>query len=150
MKLKITTPERSIYEGEIKAVSIPTDNGAAIIHANKSKASVLAVKPGLIKILPTQKPTNNHEFIVSHDEIVISISKGMAFIDGETIRIVSTQATTIPNTSKTHLKESKSNIENQIKALKAQWSIEQIELWMTKLQKINADISLEEIKLNRQ
>ena len=80
------------------------------------------------------------------DEIVISISKGMAFVDWETIRIVSAQATTIPNISKVHLKESKSNIEDQIKTLKAQWSIEQIELWMTKLQKINADISLEEIK----
>jgi hypothetical protein len=70
----------------------------------------------------------------------------MAFVDSTTIRVVASQATTIPNHSKDSLEKEKEAIEDQIKKLRNQGSIEQIESYMTKLQKINADISLEQIK----
>jgi hypothetical protein len=41
---------------------------------------VTAIKPGLIKISPTQAISQN-EYIISNNEIYISIDKGMAFVD---------------------------------------------------------------------
>ncbi len=146
MKLKITTPDRNIFEGEITSVSIPTENGTETIHSNKAIPMVTAIKPGLIKIIPANHLHDTHEFVIAKNEIIISISKGMTFVDGTTIRIVASQATTIPNHSKDSLEKTKEDIELHIKDLRNQWSIEQLEIYMTKLQKINADISLEAIK----
>ena len=146
MKLKITTPDKIIYQGDIKTIIIPTENGLEKIDSNHTWAIVTAIKPGLIKISPETQLRDTQDFVISNNEIIISISKGMAFIDGTTIRIVSSQATTVSNHSKDHLEQNKSEIEHKIKELKRQGSIEQIELYMTRLQKINADIALEDIK----
>lgn len=146
MKLKITTPDKIIYQGDIKTIIIPTENGLEKIDSNHTWAIVTAIKPGLIKISPETQLRDTQDFVISNNEIIISISKGMAFIDGTAIRIVSSQATTVSNHSKDHLEQNKSEIEHKIKELKRQGSIEQIELYMTKLQKINADIALEDIK----
>lgn len=149
MKLKVTIPNKVIYDGKIKSVTIPTENGAETISNLQTRTLVIGFKPGLLRIVP-ENIWDNHDFIISKNEIIISIDKWMAFADGETIRIVSSQATAIPNESKSNLEETKESIEKQIKKLRINGSIEQIEQYMTKLQKINADISLEEIKLNRE
>lgn len=146
MKLKITTPDKVIFEGEVTTVSLPTESWTETIHSKQSTPLVTAIKPGLIKILTANQIHNSHDFVITKNEIIISIGKGMAFVDSTTIRVVASQATTIPNHSKDTLEKEKEAIEDQIKKLRNQGSIEQIESYMTKLQKINADISLEQIK----
>jgi len=146
MKLKITTPDKVIFEGEITTVSLPTESGTETIHSKQSSPLVTAIKPGLLRILTADQLHNTNDFVMAKNEIVISIGKGMAFVDSTTIRVVASQATTIPHLSKENLEKNKQDIENQIKKLRTEGSIEQIESYMTKLQKINADISLEQIK----
>ena len=76
------------------------------------------------------------------NEIYISTSKGMAFIDGKVVRIVCSEATLAPEESENTLLQNKKAIEEKIRRLKTEWSIEEIEKALMRLEKINADIEL--------
>lgn len=143
MKLKISSPSKVIYEGSIKQISLPTENGVITVLPNHMPL-VTALKPGIVKIIPEKAPSG--EFIFSENAISLSVSKGMAFIDGKIIRIVTAVATTSPDESAETLKDMKEQMEEQIKLLKKKGSIEDIEKSLIKLEKINADIKLEKMK----
>jgi len=144
MRLKISTPERVVYQGEIKSVSLPTENWILIINPNQTPM-VTAIKPWLIKIIPFDMSQRN-EYVVSKNEIVISCDKWMVFVDWKIIRVVSSHATTSPNESSTLLEKRKEILLQEIRKLKSEWAIEELEKMLSKLQKVEADISLEKIK----
>lgn len=75
----------------------------------------------------------------------VSTSKGMVFIDGKIVRIVSTEATLAPEESESVLLETKRILEEKLKRLKNEWSIEEIEKALIKLEKTNADIELKKM-----
>lgn len=135
MKLKISTPTNVVYQWEIDKISIPTDNGNLKVM-DGHVPMVASIKPGLIKLRPMK---NNLQV---GDEILVSISKGMVFIDGKFVRIVSAEATLDPKESEDTLLQSKKILEEKIKRLKAEWSIEDIEKTLIKLEKIDTDIQL--------
>ncbi len=100
---------------------------------------VTTIKPGIIKVWPME----NH--IKVGPEMYISTSKGMVFIDGKIVRIVSTEATTRPEESENNLLQNRKTLEDKIKRLKSEWSIEEIEKNMIRLEKINADLELKKM-----
>lgn len=100
---------------------------------------VTSVKPGIIKLWPME----NH--IKVGDEMFVSTSKGMVFIDGKIVRIVSAEATLAPEQSESELLQNKRILEDKIKRLKTEWSIEEIEKALIKLEKTNADIELKKM-----
>lgn len=135
MKLKISTPTKVVYEGEIEKISIPTEiENLKVMDGHPPMVS--SVKPGIIKLWPMK---NN---IQVGDEIYVSTSKGMVFIDGKIVRIVSAEATLAPEQSESTLLQNKKTLEERIKRLKTEWSIEEIEKSLIKLEKINADLEL--------
>ncbi len=138
MKLKISTPNKVIYEWEIEKTSIPTENGNLKVM-DGHPPMVTSIKPGLIKLWPMK---NN---IQVGDEMFVSTSKGMVFIDGKIVRIVSTEATLAPEESESVLLETKRILEEKLKRLKNEWSIEEIEKALIKLEKTNADIELKKM-----
>lgn len=144
MRLKLSTPDRVVYQGEIKGVTLPTENGSLNITDNHIPM-VSSIQPGILKIIPFD--WNHTGYVLSKNEILISVEKGMAFVDGKVIRIVTSSATTIPQESKANLEENKKTLEEHIRKLRAQGSIEEIERYLTKLQKINADISLKSMQM---
>ena len=105
---------------------------------------VTSLKPGIINIVPFES-THLSGYIFSKNEILISIGKGMAFVDGKIIRIVTSSATTIPTESLESLRKKKEALEGEIIQLKAKGSIEQLSNKMNILEKINADLQLESI-----
>lgn len=135
MRLKISTPAKLIFEGEIEKISIPTETENLKVM-NGHPPMVTSVKPGIIKIRPMK---NN---IQVGNEIYVSTSKGMVFIDGKVVRIVSAEATLAPEESESTLIQNQKNLEEKIKRLKTEWSIEDIEKALIKLEKITADIEL--------
>jgi F-type H+-transporting ATPase subunit epsilon len=143
MRLKISTPEKSVYQGEIKSVSLPTDSGTITI-TDSSAPMVTSLKTGIVTLVPFET-THTPGYIFSKNEILISIGKGMAFVDGKIIRIVASSATTIPTESAESLKKKKEALENEIKQLKMKGSIEQLSSKMNTLEKINADLQLEAV-----
>jgi len=138
MKLKISTPAKVIYQGEIEKISIPTENGSLKVMDGHAPM-VTSVKPGIIKLWPME----NH--IKVGDEMFVSTSKGMVFIDGKIVRIVSAEATLAPEQSESELLQNKRILEDKIKRLKTEWSIEEIEKALIKLEKTNADIELKKM-----
>jgi len=138
MKLKISTPTNVIFQGDIEKISLPTENGNIKVMFGHPPM-VTSIKPGIIKI----RPMENH--IKVGREKYISTSKGMVFIDGKVVRIVSAEATMEPAESTQTLLQHKKIIEEKIKRLKSEWSIEEIEKALIKLEKINADLELKKM-----
>ncbi|MCX6824646.1 MAG: F0F1 ATP synthase subunit epsilon [candidate division SR1 bacterium] len=138
MKLKISTPLKVIYQGEIEKISIPTENGNLKVMDGNAPM-VTSIKPGIIKLWPI-----GNNMRVGH-EIYVSTSKGMVFIDGKIVRIVTPEATLAPEESESNLLQNKKNLEDKIKRLKTEGSIEEIEKALIKLEKINADIELKKM-----
>lgn len=138
MKLKISTPSKVIFQGDIQKISLPTENGNLKVMAGNAPM-VTTIKPGIIKVWPME----NH--IKVGPEMYISTSKGMVFIDGKIVRIVSTEATTRPEESENNLLQNRKTLEDKIKRLKSEWSIEEIEKNMIRLEKINADLELKKM-----
>lgn len=138
MKLKISTPARVMYQGDIEKISIPTENGNLKVMEGHAPM-VTSVKPGLIKL----RPMKNHYQV--GDEMLMSIAKWMVFIDGKIVRIVSADATLIPEKSEHELMQDRKIAEEKIKRLKSEWSIEEIEKALMRLEKIDADIQLKKI-----
>lgn len=138
MKLKVSTPTQVIYQWEIEKTSIPTETWNLKVMDGHAPM-VASVKPGLIKLWPMK---NN---IQVGDEMYISTSKGMVFVDGKNVRIVSAEATLAPEQSEDTLLQNKKNIEEKIKRLKNEWSIEEIGKALIKLEKTNADLELKKM-----
>ncbi len=141
MKLKISTPAKVIFEGTIEKISLPTENGNLKVMAGHPPM-VTSIKPGIIKL----RPMKNHIQVGS--ETYVSTSKGMVFIDGKVVRIVSSEATMAPEESENTLIKNKKLLEEKIKRLKSEWSIEEIEKALIKLEKINADLDLKRMLQN--
>lgn len=141
MKLKISTPEKTIYEWEIRQIVLPTESWEVTITSSSSPF-VSSLRPGIIRIIP-EEPIS--WFIYFKNEISISTDKWMAFVDGKMIRIVVSSATTLPNQSLESLNKIKSDLEIKIQQLKKNGSIEEIEKSLIKLEKVKADIKLEEM-----
>ena len=113
MKLKISTPAKVIFQGEIEKISIPTENGnLKVMEGNHPM--VTSVKPGIIKL----RPMENH--IKVGPEMYVSVSKGMVFIDGKIVRIVSAEATLAPEQSESTLLQNRKTLEEKIKRLKSE------------------------------
>jgi F0F1-type ATP synthase epsilon subunit len=113
MKLKISTPTKVIRQGEIDKISIPTETGnLKVMEGNPPM--VTSIKPGIIKVWPME----NH--IKVGNEMFVSTSKGMVFIDGKIVRIVSAEATLAPEQSENTLIQNKKIFEDRIKRLKSE------------------------------
>ncbi|MEI6774948.1 MAG: hypothetical protein WCL18_09615 [bacterium] len=75
---------------------------------------VNTVKPGIIKLRPMK---NN---IQVGNETYVSTSKGMVFVDGKFVRIVSAEATLAPEESESTLLQNKKSLEEKIRRLKTE------------------------------
>ncbi len=134
MRLKISSPDKVIYEWFIDKITLPTESGDITVLPDQTPI-VSALKPGIVKFTLEWWKSEH-----------ISISKWMMFTDGKKIRIVTSSATSSPSETEEILIKEKQDIENKIRELKKSWSIEEIEKFTIKLEKINADLRLKKIR----
>ena len=144
MLCKISSPEKVIFNGKVEKITIPTESGdITVLPGHMPLVSV--VKPGIVTIWPSEKNSDN-TFVFSDEKASVSVSKGMLYVDGKNISIVTSAATTSPEDSSTVLRDMKKSLEEKIAELKKQGSIEEIERSLIKLEKIRADIKLAQIQ----
>ncbi len=143
MKLKISSTAKTIFEWEIKQITLPTEIGDVTILPGHAPM-VTALKPWIIKIVPKNQVSTS-EFIFTKNTISLSTSKWMAFVDGKIVRVVTAIATTVLVESEKDLEDKKLKLEEDIKQLRKKWSIENIEKSLILLEKLNADIRLKKI-----
>ncbi len=128
MQLRITSPDKIIYEWEIQEIFLPTEIGELkVIPWNTPM--VTALKPGITK------------FSTWKEILSISIWKWMVFVDWKIVRIAVSSATIWKSDNK-KLNKEKEKLEAQLRKLSINWSIEDIEKIQSQLAKINADIKL--------
>jgi F-type H+-transporting ATPase subunit epsilon len=149
MLLKISSPSGIIFEGEIAKVILPTEKGEITIMPNHIPL-ITVVKPGLVKLVPLHhqqtESFKDGQYLFEEDKLVFSISKGIALIDGKSIKLTTSVATTSPQESDEKLSQMKENLQHQIKTIRAKGNMEEMEKIINQLEKINADMKLNKLK----
>ena len=128
MQLRISSPDKIIFEWEIQEITLPTELWELRILPWNTPM-VTALKPWILTFLAWTKKTS------------ISIWKWMVFVDGKIIRIAVSSVTTW-KTDKNSLEKEKIELESKLRKASMNWSIEEIEKIQNQLAKINADIKL--------
>ena len=145
MYLKVSSPDGLIYDGEIKRAVIPTEEWEIGIHPwHIPLASV--VSPWVVRIIPKEEKKDemikSKKYIFENDELNISVSKWLIFVDGETISIVTSSATSSPEQTKEVLEEMKNELEWKVESLKENWEDTELEKTIISLGKVKADMKL--------
>ncbi len=146
MFLKISTPDRCLFEGKIKKVVIPTESWEIwILPWHIPLVSV--VKPWIVKI-NLEEPTKyehiikDSDFLYQDEELKMSVSKWLVFVDWENITITVSSTISSNKNDEELLLKMKQDLEKEIQELKLKWSIEDMERVLIDIQKISADLKL--------
>lgn len=149
MLLKISSPNGVIFEGEIAKVTLPTEKGEITILPNHIPL-ITVVKSGLVKLVPLHHKQaelfKDGEYLFEEDKLVFSISKGIALIDGKSIKLTTGTATTSPQETDETLSAMKQDLQHQIKSIRAKGNMEEMEKIINQLEKVNADMKLNKLK----
>lgn len=129
MQLRITCTDRIVFEWEIQEITLPTEIWELKVLPWNTPM-VTALKPGIVKFKSWNKESS------------ISIWKWMVFVDGKIVRIATVSATMKWDIDKNKLLKEKERLEKELKKLRLNWSIEQIEKVLSQLEKINSDYAL--------
>lgn len=132
MKLTISTTQNAIiYEEEIEQITLPTENGMITIFKNQIP-TVIKLVPGMIQFFSLKNKTTEN----------LSISKGIALINANIIKITVSIATTKPLAKLVELRGSQQLLELKLQKVKNFGSIEEISQLICDLEKVKADIQL--------
>lgn len=144
MHLKISSPDMTIFDGDIKKVTVPTEAGEITILPQHQPLSSV-VKPGILRISPAES-VETGEYIMDGDALTISVSKWVVFVDGSQIIITTAAATTSPAESAEVLEQMRKDMQEQLEKIKVDGSVEDLEAAMINLQKVTADLRLVKLK----
>ena len=134
MQLTIaTTQNTTVYEGTIDQVNLPTENGTLTVFQNHIP-SVVKLVPGVIQISSGGKISKS-----------LSISKGIALVDGTMIKITVSVATMQPLAKLVELRGNQQLLELKLQKVKSFGSVEEISQLICELEKVKADIKLAEL-----
>ena len=134
MQLTIaTTQNTTVYEGTIDQVNLPTENGTLTVFQNHIP-SVVKLVPGVIQISSGGKTSKS-----------LSISKGIALVDGSMIKITVSVATMQPLAKLVELRGNQQLLELKLQKVKSFGSVEEISQLICELEKVKADIKLAEL-----
>jgi len=144
MHLKISAPDKTIFDGTIQKVTIPTEEGEiTVLPWHQPLSSV--VKPWLVSFVSNDEH-DTQEFIIDNGVVTISVSKWVIFVDGENVIITTSAATTSPEESAEVLAQMQADMEATLEKIKVEWSVEDLEKAMINLQKVTADLRLVKLK----
>lgn len=149
MLLKIISPSSVIYQGEVLKVLVPTAAWEIGILPHHIPLTSIVI-PWVVKFLPTEKKAEAFvewaTFLFEEDMIILSVGKGLLYLDGDTVEILINTASTDVDSDKTLLEKMKEVQEKEIEQIKLKGDIGQIEKAYMSLQKITADLKLHKIK----
>lgn len=131
MLLKISTTQNlTAFEGKIKEIWLPTEQGLQTLAHNTIPA-VLKLIPGILSFVDQNWEHHN-----------ISISKGIALVSPEQVSITVSTLTTSPLKKITELRNNQYLLELKLEKLKNWGNIESITTLIHQIEKLKADIQL--------
>ena len=144
MFLKIVSPERVVFTGHVDKATIPTEIGEITILPGHQPLSTVVV-PGLAHLHATELP-EGHGFLLNNGAVVLSVSKGLLYVDGEEIVITTSAATASPEETEEVLMEMSLKMEEDLAKIKEEGNVDNLEEAMINMEKINADLRLVKMK----
>lgn len=144
MFLKITSPDKIVFQWEIESVVVPTEEWEIwVLPWHMPLSSV--VTPWIVKVTARKADKDmlrERDFLFKDDNLFVSVSRWLVFVDWESVVIVTSAATKTPWESQEVLEKMKKDLEKNITTLRAKWSIEDLEKAVINLQKVSADLKL--------
>lgn len=149
MYLKVTSPDKTIFAGNIVSASIPTEAGEVTIMKNHIPLMSI-LRPGIMKIQPEELLTvsliKDAEFLFQNHKIHLSVSHGLVYIDGKNVTILANDVTINPKNTQEVLQQMKNNMLQEVEELKSMGNIEEAQKKLIEIEKINADMKLVQIR----
>ena len=138
MNLKISSPSGVLFQGEINSVTLPTEQGDLTIWQQHSPL-ITIIKPWLVRFVPIKQ---EKDFVHDQEKIVVSLAKGTALIDGKNIIVTTSTATRYPHDSHEMLQQMRNSLNSQIKRMRTEYNMQELEKVINQVEKINADLQL--------
>ncbi len=149
MHLTLVSPQETIFQWEVLKVTIPTEIGMITVLPKHIPLGSI-VKPGILSFLPKNRQGNafieGTDFLFKDDEIHLSVGSGSLYVDGESIILLISSATTNPESDTTALENMKAQLEKDIEEIKRKGDIDSIEKAYLSLQKLTADLHLKKMR----
>ncbi len=121
MYLKITSPDKTIFAGNIVSATLPTEAGEITVMNNHIPLMSI-LKPGIMKIQPQEALTvsliKDAQFLFKDHKIHISVSHGLIYIDGKNITILANDVTVNPKNTQEVLQQMKNSMLKEVEDLK--------------------------------
>lgn len=144
MYVKISAPDKTIYEWEVTKITVPTEEGDITVLPNHQPLSSV-VKPWILSLSPVEIPTWD-EYVITWTTVNFSVSKWIVFVDGSNVIITTSAATTSPAESAEVLATMKADMQATLEKIKVEWSVEDLEKAMMNLEKVTADLRLSKLR----
>jgi len=143
MNLKISTHEGVLFKGAISKITVPTYAWEiTVLPWHQPLSSV--VKAGVLSF-ETSESLNSDEYTIKDNKVIMSISKGIILIDGETVVITTSLATSSPSESEEVLLQMKKDMEAELEKIRDDGNAEELEMALENMEKIEADIKLSKL-----
>lgn len=149
MLLKIHTMKGVIWDGEVLSVEVPTKTWQiGILPQHNPLTSI--VSPGVLKLLPKEQRWSEFlsetDFLFEDEKIAMAIGDWFLYTDGQRIELFVIKATTNPESDAQVLQQMQEKLQEDIKQIKAEGNLDEVERAYLNLQKLKADIKLVRIK----
>lgn len=130
-----TTENIKVYEWNVDQLTLPTENGTVTLSI-QPLPSILKLLPGVIELSSNGK-----------QQFALSISKGIALVNPNGVRITTSIATEKPLAKLVELSGNQQLLELKLQKVKKFWSVEEISQLISELEKVKADIRLAKMKV---
>ncbi len=143
MHLKIASPEKQIFAGEVEQVTLPTESGEiTLLPGHIPLTSVVGA--GILRCTPSQLPEDTG-FVINQGQIHIGVSKGLLYVDGTNLIVLTSLATTTPSESQEVLEQMQTKLQAELEKIKHEWSDEDLEHALLSLEKVTAELRLSKL-----
>ena len=145
MHLTISSPEWTIFTGEVLKATLPSSVGEiTILPWHQPLATI--VQSGVVSFVPQNKDAIDEKMVWSEDQVIIAVWAWLAHVDGSRITVTTSVTSTSPSESKEILATMKADLENQLEALKVEGNDADIEQAIQNLDKVTADLRVAKLK----
>ena len=90
----------------------------------------------------TTESLDSDEYTLNEGKVMMSVSKGILLVDGETVVITTSLATSSPEHTEEVLQQMKSDMEAELEKIRDDGNAEELEMALANMEKIQADIQL--------
>lgn len=145
MFVKIAAPDQVIFTWEIEKITVPTEWWELTILQNHQPLATV-VKAWLVCLTLVEWAEIPEGSVEKDGKIYIALTKWMLYVDGTSVTITTSAATSSPKESEEVLNQMKADMEAELEKIKVEGNKDDLELALINLEKVTADLRLTKLK----